>query len=78
MKKSQLAVFVQTILELREKLDLHTVGGTLWHWLLATTTTNADAVDDIALLGLVSKTAGLVGSGWARSAVDDFQLSELY
>lgn len=56
----------------------HTIGGTLWHWLLATTTANANTVDDIALLGLVTETTGLVWSGWARCAVDDIQLSELY
>jgi len=36
------------------------VGGTLWRWSLATTTSDADTVDDIALLCLVSETAGLV------------------
>lgn len=56
---------------------LHTVGGTLGHWPLTSTTAHAHAVDDISLLGLVSQTAGLVGAGWARSAVDDVQLAEL-
>jgi hypothetical protein len=55
-----------------------TIGGTLGHRLLATTTSDTDAVDDIALLGLVSQAAGLVGSGGTRRAVDDIKLSELY
>lgn len=42
-----------------------TIGGTLWNWPLATSTSDADAVDDITLLGLVSETASLVGSGWS-------------
>jgi len=55
-----------------------TISSTLWHWTLATSTANTDTINDIALLGLVTKTASLV---WARrtgSAVDDIQLSELY
>jgi len=56
----------------------HTVGGTLGHRLLAATTANAHAVDDIALLGLVSEAAGLVGARGTRGAVDDVQLTELY
>lgn len=55
-----------------------TEGGTLGGRLLAATTTDADAVHDITLLGLVSKTAGLVRAGRARGAVDDVQLTELY
>lgn len=55
-----------------------TVGGTLGHRSLATTTSDADTVDDIALFGLVSQATSLVGSRRARSAVDDIQLSELY
>lgn len=56
---------------------MRTVGGALWHWSLAATAADADTVDDIALLGLVSQAAGLVGAGWARGAVDDVQLAEL-
>ena len=56
----------------------HTIGGTLWNWALATTTTNTDTVDDISLLGLVTKTARLIWTGWAGSTVDDVQLSKLY
>ena len=55
----------------------HTVGGTLWCWPLAASTADTHAVDDIALLGLVSETASLVGARWAGSAVDDVQLAEL-
>lgn len=55
-----------------------TVSSTLGHRSLTTTTSDADAVDHIALLGLVSQAAGLVWSRWARSAVDDIQLSQLY
>jgi len=47
------------------------VGGTLGSGLFAVTTTDTDAVDDIALLGLVPKAAGLVGPRRTRCAVDD-------
>jgi len=53
------------------------VGSTLWHWSLAASTANANAVDDISLLGLVSETAGLVWSRWTGSTMDDVKLSEL-
>lgn len=56
----------------------HTVSGTLRDGLLAATAADTDAVDDIALLGLVAETAGLVGARRAGSAVDDVQLAELY
>jgi hypothetical protein len=56
----------------------HTVGGTLGDWALATSTANTSTVDNIALLGLVPKTASLVGAGWTGGAVDDVQLSKLY
>lgn len=55
-----------------------TVGGTLVSVLLAASAADADAVDDVALLGLVSEAAGLVGARGARSAVADVQLAELY
>ena len=48
------------------------------HWLLATSTTNSDTVNNIALLGLVTKTASLVRTRWSGSAVDDVQLAKLY
>ena len=57
---------------------LRTVGSTLWNWALASTTTNANTVDDIALLGLVTETASLIWARWAGSAVNDVQLAELY
>lgn len=50
---------------------------TLGHRSLAATTSNADTVDDEALLGLVSQSAGLVGAGRTRSTVDNVQLSVL-
>ena len=55
-----------------------TIGGTLGGRALAATTADAHAVDDIALLGLVSEAAGLVGAAGPRGAVDDVQLTELY
>jgi hypothetical protein len=58
--------------------SVHTIGGTLWHWPLAASTAHADAVDNVALLGLVAQAAGLVGARGAGGAVDDIQLSELY
>ena len=51
------------------------VGGTLGDGLLAVTAADADAVDDVALLGLVAEAAGLVGARGAGRAVDDFQLA---
>ena len=55
-----------------------TVGGTLGDRLLAATTADTHAVDDIALLGLVTEAASLVGAAGPRGAVDDVQLAELY
>lgn len=56
----------------------HTIGGTLRDRALAATTADANAVDDIALLGLVSEAAGLVGARRARGAVNNIQLTVLY
>lgn len=53
------------------------VGGTLASRLLAATTADTDAVDDVALLGLVAKAAGLVGAGGTAGTVDDVQLTKL-
>jgi hypothetical protein len=53
-----------------------TISSTLWRWSLAATTTDSNAVDNVALLGLVSETASLVWAGWTRCAVDNVQLSE--
>jgi len=58
--------------------EVRTVGGTLGDRLLATTTADAYAVDDITLFGLVSEAAGLVGTRGPRGTVDDVQLAELY
>ena len=60
------------------KIQLHTVGSTLGSGLLAATAADTHTVDDIALLGLVTEAAGLVGTGGARGAVDDVQLTKLY
>jgi len=56
----------------------HTIGGTLGDGLLAATTADAHTVDDIALLGLVSQAAGLVGAAGPRGTMDDVQLTKLY
>ena len=56
---------------------VHTECGTLWHRPLSSTSSHADAVDDITLLGLISQTTSLVGARWFRSAVNDVQLTEL-
>lgn len=58
--------------------EQHTEGGTLGNWLLASTTADTDAVDNVALLGLVTQTASLVGARWAGRAVNDIQLAKLY
>ena len=58
--------------------NLHTIGGTLWGGLLASTTSHTSTVDKIALLGLVSKTTSLIGAGRTGSTVDGVLLTELY
>ena len=58
--------------------EKRTVGGALGGGPLAASTANADAVDQVALLGLVSEAACLVGARGARGAVADIQLTELY
>lgn len=55
-----------------------TEGGTLGDGLLAASTADAGTVDNVALLGLVTEAASLVGTRGTRGAVDDIQLSELY
>ena len=50
---------------------------TLRDRLLAVATADTDAVDNVALLGLVAKAASFLGTGGARSAVDDVQLAVL-
>lgn len=54
-----------------------TVGGTLGGRLFAVSATDTDTVDAVTLLGLVPKTTGLVGAGWARSTVNDRELAVL-
>lgn len=54
------------------------IGGPLGGRALATTTADANAVDHIALLGLVTQTTSLVGARRARGAVNDVQLTVLY
>jgi len=54
-----------------------TKGGTLGNWLFATTTADTDTVDDVSLLGLVSKTTSLVWARGARGTVDNVQLTVL-
>jgi hypothetical protein len=57
---------------------MRTVSGTLWNWALATSTTNTDTVDNIALLGLVTQTTCLIRTRWTGSTVDNVQLAKLY
>lgn len=59
-------------------LKIHTVGGTLGSGPLASSTADTDTVDNVALLGLVAETAGLVGARWAGSTVDHIELTKLY
>ena len=44
---------------------------------LAVAAADANAVDNVALLGLVSEAASLVGARGAAGAVDDLQLAKL-
>jgi hypothetical protein len=53
------------------------IGGTLGDGPLATTTADADAIDNVALLGLVSQTTSLVGAGRTGGAVNNVKLAEL-
>ena len=57
--------------------DGFTVGGTLRGWPLPVSSSNSNSVDEVALLGLVPQSPGLVRSGRARSSVDDGELSVL-
>lgn len=54
-----------------------TVGDTLWHRSLSTTSSDSNTEDDETLLGLVTQSSGLVWSGWSGGSVDDVLLSEL-
>ena len=53
------------------------VCATLVHWTLATSATNADAVDEETLLCAVSQTAGLVRTRWAWGTVESCELAIL-
>lgn len=57
---------------------MRTVSSTLAGSALAATTSHADAVDNVALLSLVSEAAGLVRTRWSGSTVDDIELTKLY
>lgn len=54
-----------------------TIGTTLGNGSFAATTTHADAVDDVALLGLVSQPSGPVGTGRTGTTMDAVQLAVL-
>lgn len=54
-----------------------TVGNTLRSMTLTTTTTHTNAVDHIALLGLVAETTCLIRAGWTGSPVNNVQLTVL-
>ena len=58
-------------------MDGLTISSTLRSMLLAVSTAHADTVDHVALLGLVTQTAGLVGARRTRGAVDNVQLAVL-
>ena len=51
------------------------VSGSLGNGTFSTTSPDPDAVDDVALLCFVSKTTGLVGSGWTGCPVNDVELT---
>jgi len=54
-----------------------TVGLTLGDGPLAASTANADSVDNVSLLGLVTHPAGLIRAGGAGGTVDGRELAEL-
>ena len=58
---------------MKPDLNLHLLG----NGPLATSTANTDTVDNVALLGLISETAGLVGTRRAAGTVDDLELAKL-
>lgn len=71
-------------LQVAGRLELvHTMAGglavnlALGDLALAATAADTDAVDDVALLGLVAETAGLVGARGAAGTVDNVQLTVL-
>lgn len=54
-----------------------TVGGTLRNRSLSVSSSDSNTENNESLLGLVSQSSGLVGSGRSRSSVDDVLLSQL-
>jgi hypothetical protein len=54
-----------------------TIGSTLGSRSLATTTADTNAVDNVALLGLVTKTAGFVRARRTGRTVDNVELAKL-
>lgn len=65
------------VLQLENSLVLGlTVNDTLLDLLLTATAANADAVDDVALLGLVAEAVSLVGTSGASATVNTGQLTE--
>lgn len=56
-------------------MDGFTVGGTLGSGLFPVSTTNANTVDQVTLLGLVPQTAGLVGTRRTGRSVNDGELT---
>ena len=64
-------------LSLSCKVEFSTLEHTLGDVLLAVTAAHPDAVDNVALLGLVAQSASLVRAGGARGTVDDVQLAVL-
>ena len=53
------------------------VNATLLHVALASTSADTDSVDDVALLGLVSKSASLLWARWSHALVDSWKLTVL-
>jgi len=53
------------------------IGAALWHWALATTTANSNAVNHETLGGAVSQTASFVGPGRLNCPVHSVELTVL-
>merc|ERR1712156_774988 len=52
-----------------------TVSCSLWYWLLTSTTSQANAVDDVPLFGSVTQSSGFIGTGGSRGSMDGRQMS---
>jgi len=61
-----------------EGVGVRTIGRALGHRPLPSPPAHADAVDDIALLGLVAQSPCFIRARRARGAVHHVQLAELY